>query len=430
MENKKLYTFEEPEPETVIYLLYDYYFYTNLKVNLKSKAKKVIILLKKKTIPKEYKKQFSKIIYVETRKLEEIKNILEEYLKDKKKEKTKIVACYEKYFYLAASLNKELNIPGMSMEMTSNLVNKVKMKDIIKKNNIPTHIYILISKEKIKEDIDSYMDYLKKEINYPMFIKPTELFGSTGTKKINNKKELKKILQKILKDDMDYEMDEYVSDTIVSCDAIIIKGKIVYFRTKILLNNLHAFSNGKNYSCIMIPPSHQEYKKCFDITKKVVEAFSGIFDNKCVNFEFIEQNQEKLLFLEFNYRRPGTKTCYIYDYAYEKEGFNFEAIDLDLAFGAKEIEIYEDDFKSDYGFYSGCILFPGIKNGIVKGINKLPEDLTSEIKLDLMLKEGEILKQTVDNWYIPGFIIIRNKCFKTCYREIQRLISWYPYILE
>ena len=136
-----------------------------------------------------------------------------------------------------------------------------------------------------------------------------------------------------------------------------------------------------------------------------------------------------MLFLELNYRRPGAKACYIFDYAY-KNGFNYENIDLDLSFGMKQIEIYEDDFESDYNFYSGSILFPGIRRGVVKEINKLPEDLSSDVKLDLMLKKGDVLELTVDNWYVPAFIIIRNKCFKTLYREIQRLISWYPYILE
>ena len=433
---KTLHTIEGIEPETVIYLLMDYYLYDKIKVNYQSNSTKIIILTKNNTIPEEHKKYYSQILYVEKKEhyfekkeYEEIKNLLEKILKDKNKEKTKIVPCDEGYSYLAATLRKELNVPGMSIEQSLNLTNKIRMKDIIKKNNIPTHLYILISKEKIKKDIDSYIEYLKKEIKFPMFIKPTELFGSRGTKKINNKKELKKILEEILKDNIEYEMDEFVSDTIMNCEVIIIEGKIVYFRTRIAINNLHSFSNGTTYSSIIIPPSHQQYKKGLAMSKKVVEAFSGIFENRCINIEFIEQNQEKLLFLEINYRRPGAKSCYIFDYAYE-EGFNYETIDLDLAFGAKKIEIHSDDFKSDYEFYSGSILFPGKRKGVIKAINKLPEDLTSDIKMELMLKEGDILEQTIDNSYIPAFIIIRNKCFKALYREIQRFISWNPYILE
>ena len=262
--NKNVFTFEENEPETIIYLLYDYYLYNNIKVNLNSKATKAIVLLKNNTIPKEYKKQFTIEIEVESKDLEETKSVLEIFLKDKNKEKTKIIACYEDFLYLACSLRKELKIPGMSKEKTLKIRNKIKMKDFIKKNNIPTHKYVLVSKKKIKKNIDSYINYLQKEINFPMFIKPTESDGSKGTKKINNKKELKKILQEIKKDNIEYEIDEFVSDTLLSCDAIIIKGKIVYFRTRIIINNLHSFSvNGKNYSTCIVPPSHQEYKKGF-----------------------------------------------------------------------------------------------------------------------------------------------------------------------
>ena len=136
-----------------------------------------------------------------------------------------------------------------------------------------------------------------------------------------------------------------------------------------------------------------------------------------------------MLFLELNYRRPGAKACYVFDYGHEK-GFNYEAVDLDLAFGAKNIGIYKDDFKSDYEFYSGSILFPGKDVGVIKEISDLPENLTSEIKLTLKLGKGDFLGRTDDCSYIPGFLIIRNRCFKSLYREIQRLISWYPYVIE
>ena len=425
---KTQYTMEGEEPETVIYALLDYYIYDKIKSNYQSKSKKIMILLRNNTIPEEHKKYYE-IFYVATKEYEEVKNVLEKILKDKNKKKTEIVSYAEGNSYLVALLVDNFKTLGMSIEKTLNLINKVKIKDTIKKNNVPTHLYVLISKEKIKEDIDSYMEYLKKEIKYPMFIKPTQLYASIGTKKINSKKELKKVLEEILKDDIEYEMDEYVSETIMNCDCVVIEGKIVYFRARIAINNLHSFSHGINYSSIIVPPSHQQYKKGLAMSKKVVEAFSGIFENKCIYFEFIEQNQEKLLFLELNYRRPGAKSCYIFDYAYE-QGFSYENIDLDLAFGAKKIEIYSDDFQTDYEYYSGSILFPGRRNGIVKGINELPEDLTSDIKLQLKLKKGDIMELTKDGCYIPAFIIIRNKCFKDLYKEIQRLISWYPYILD
>ena len=430
MDSKKtLYKMKGEEPETVIYVLFDYFLRNKMKVNYQSKSKRVIVLLKNNTIPEESKKFYTDILYVETKEFEEIKNLLEEYLKNKNKKKTKIIPCLESNFHLVARLNEELNVPGFSIETMSKIFNKIKQKNIIKKNNIPTHLYELISKEKIKEDIDSYMEYLKKEIKYPMFLKPTELYGSKGTTRINSKKELKKNLEEILKDDIEYEIDEYVSETVMNCDCVVIEGKIVYFRTRIAINNFHCFSKGINYSSIIVPPSHQQYIKGLAMSKKVIEAFSGIFENKCVNIEFIEQNQEKLLFLEFNYRRPGSRSCYIFDYSYE-QGFNYENIDLDLAFGVKEIEIYSDDFKTDYEYYAASVLFPGKRKGIVKSINDLPENMTSEIKLELMHKEGDAIGLSDFNDYVPAFIVIRNKCFKDLYREIQRLISWYPYTLE
>ena len=165
------------------------------------------------------------------------------------------------------------------------------------------------------------------------------------------------------------------------------------------------------------------------MTKKVVSAYKDNFENKCVNFEFIEKNQEELLFLELNYRRPGAKACFIFDFAHEK-GFNFEALDLDLAFGSEKIEIFEDDFKSDYEIYAGCLIFPGLKNCIVTGVREFPEGLDSEVKPFFMLKVGDKMEKSVDCSYIPAFVVIRNKSFDRLYKEIQRLALWYPYKFE
>lgn len=183
--------------DTVIYLLLNYYLYNHIKVSLKSKAKKIIILLKDKTIPKEYQNYFIEKFFVNSIDYSEIKNIVSKIKeREGKKKNLRIVACDEHYFYMVSRIREELKIPGYGISKTLNLINKIKMKDKIRKNKILTHIYKKVQKMKIKENLEEYIKYLEKEINYPMFIKPSQKYGSIGTKKIINKKTLKKTLKK------------------------------------------------------------------------------------------------------------------------------------------------------------------------------------------------------------------------------------------
>ena len=428
---KYVYTMKNADQKvgTVIYLLLNYYLYEDLKVSLNSKSKKILITLKNKKIPKNYLSCFSEIIVADSLKYNHIKKIVKKILRSEKKESLRIVSCSEHYFLMAAKLRQDFNISGMSLEKTLNIVNKAKMKELLISKKVPTHNFKIIDKKKIRKNIESYIRELEKDIKYTMFIKPTELYGSEMSGIINSKKDLKNFLLEILKSRLEFEIDEYVSNTILSCDAVLIEGKIVYFRTRIIIGCLFNFlKEGDNYSSCLVPPSHQQYKKGLAMTRRVVSAFGDNLGNRCINFEFIEKNQEELLFLELNYRRPGARACFIFDFSY-KNGFNYEALDMDLAFGSKKVVLYKDDFKSDYEFYAGSIIFPGYKKGIVKKINELPE-LESEIKICYSLKIGEYMEKSPDLCYIPAYIIIRNRNFDQLYREIQRLTFWSPYELE
>lgn len=60
MEKTKVSIPQESEQkiQTIVYLLLDYYLYQKLKVELHSKAKKIVILLKNKTFQKNIKNIF------------------------------------------------------------------------------------------------------------------------------------------------------------------------------------------------------------------------------------------------------------------------------------------------------------------------------------------------------------------------------------
>ena len=72
------------------------------------------------------------------------------------------------------------------------------MKNLAKKGNVPVHIYQMVDKSRIKENKSQYMKQLEKEIGYPMYQKPLDMFGSRGTKLILNRSDLLASFEEIL----------------------------------------------------------------------------------------------------------------------------------------------------------------------------------------------------------------------------------------
>lgn len=81
-----------------------------------------------------------------------------------------------------AKVAKELNLIGINESTAINATNKSKMRDVLKKNNVPIPMYFSVS---------NYDDYIKainkiREKNYKCIIKPADNSGSRGIRLVNN----------------------------------------------------------------------------------------------------------------------------------------------------------------------------------------------------------------------------------------------------
>ena len=62
-----------------------------------------------------------------------------------------------------------------------------------------------------------------------MFLKPTVSFASTNLFKVNNRDELKKAIQFYAKENIQFEIDEYLSGKLMKFDAVMIGNEAKFF---------------------------------------------------------------------------------------------------------------------------------------------------------------------------------------------------------
>lgn len=101
-----------------------------------------------------------------------------------------INCCLEFLNVTVSKIAEELNLPKLySYETALNVSDKVRMKHIMRDNDIPTTKFITVGDIKELEDFD---------LTYPVFTKPADGSGSTGVSRADNKKELYEFTEQAL----------------------------------------------------------------------------------------------------------------------------------------------------------------------------------------------------------------------------------------
>lgn len=90
-----------------------------------------------------------------------------------------------------------LNIPYVGNEVLSSAagMDKVVMKDLFAKYNIPQVKYTSIKLHTWKENKDKVYGKVENELDYPYYVKPANLGSSVGINRVENRKELEKAVE-------------------------------------------------------------------------------------------------------------------------------------------------------------------------------------------------------------------------------------------
>lgn len=194
-----------------------------------------------------------------------------------------------------AYIAKELNLPGLDLEVATNIKNKYTVSHILMKNDISlmTQLFYIESMDDLKK--------IKKLIIYPVVVKPVDGSGSRGVHVINSVDNLNKHVmdalsasnsnRALIQDFVDGE--EYGADIFVYKNKIIVYGPI----GKMMTEKPNCAELGHFY------PTKLDVDK---IKKQIIEAIKELKINfGAVNMDFIVDKNQHITIIDIGARSGG-----------------------------------------------------------------------------------------------------------------------------
>jgi hypothetical protein len=287
---------------------------------------------------------------------------------------------------------------GLSENDNDRFINKVTMKKILKQDNVVVPQYIKFEKSAYTCNPDEYLKFITHTIPFPLFAKPVDQLSCVGVAKIDNEPQLKSWCEKILVDDFEYEIDEFISGVIFNCDSFSKKGKIIHTQVSKCFHSCFDFILGKTKGSIVLPENHADAILLKKYTSKILQCFAVI--SGVTHLEVIKTAENNLIFLEMAHRSPGLLIPDVY-----KKYIGLNTIESHIL-----LQIDEEYFPSvNYGPFAAWVAFPK-KRGVVKKLNYLP--IKSPHQLTWAIQIGDKLKDTIIGRDYAGTALLWNDNYK------------------
>ncbi len=210
-----------------------------------------------------------------------------------------------------ANLRKDFNIrSGFQPEDMPCVKFKSKMKERYRLAGIPVARFHMV------DDIESCKAFIQ-EVGYPVIVKPDNGVGATRTYRLKNDSELENFFG--IKDDTLYIMEEYITATVNSYDAIVNSAGVPLFETgNVTVVNLMDVVNEGGNCCFYLRDELPE-----DLRTKGRAALKAFgVHSRFVHFEFFRLDEDQhigkkgdIVALEVNMRPSGGISPSMMNYA-------------------------------------------------------------------------------------------------------------------
>lgn len=271
-----------------------------------------------------------------------------------------MTACGDQPLLTMAIVSNELGLPCyMSKEQVLTLTNKMYMKDLMIKNDIPTSLHKTFRSS----------DLLNIEgLTYPLVVKPVDSNGSKGVRKVTNEEELNEYAQQAFKYSLSDTIivEEFNEGVEISSDYYIVGDTV----TNLMHSQLNKWSPDSNTAVIfqsVIPPNLSPLvrKKLDEIAIKIAKGYN--ISNSPLLMQTIV-NGEDVKVLEFSARIGGGAK---YQTIEKVTGFNVLKANLESMLGEQP----NVSLKPIKKYYSRCHLY--LTGGVfeaLEGIERLKEE--------------------------------------------------------
>ena len=302
--------------------------------------------------------------------------------------------------YTAAAVADKLNLNTLIDEKTAKAVtNKKVMKNIFKKNKIPTAKFKIIDKNFKHKNL--------KEINFPAVIKPLDSQGQRGVFKINSTEEVSRYFKDVLKFSRE---DEILIEEYYESNEITISGWVEQGKTNILtITDRITYEQARHIGICTahIFPSrylNDYFHEIENISKEIVRFFN--IKNGPIYFQFLV-GEEGIKVNEIACRIGG---AYEADFIPLITGVDILEMAIKAAIGQtidfKQLNNY-NILKND-NWLSVQLFFAN--QGIIQSIGNIDEikKMDDLIKIELNYRVGDTISKIQNATARAGYFIVKG----------------------
>ena len=302
--------------------------------------------------------------------------------------------------YTAAAVADKLNLNTLIDEKTAKAVtNKKVMKNIFKKNKIPTAKFKIIDKNFKQKNL--------KEINFPAVIKPLDSQGQRGVFKINSTEEVSRYFKDVLKFSRE---DEILIEEYYESNEITISGWVEQGKTNILtITDRITYEQVRHIGICTahIFPSrylNDYFHEIENISKEIVRFFN--IKNGPIYFQFLV-GEEGIKVNEIACRIGG---AYEADFIPLITGVDILEMAIKAAIGQtidfKQLNNY-NILKND-NWLSVQLFFAN--QGIIQSIGNIDEikKMDDLIKIELNYRVGDTISKIQNATARAGYFIVKG----------------------
>jgi D-alanine-D-alanine ligase len=231
-------------------------------------------------------------------------------------------------------------IPYVGCGVLSSAVcmDKAFSKLVFKKHSIPHGKYIVINRNRIRQDTESIIEEVEDALEYPCFVKPSNTGSSIGVSKARNRQQLTEALYIASKYDRKILVEEFINGREFECAVLGNQNPIVSVVGEIVPCNefydYEAKYSLESTSKIIIPACLPE-EVSDSIREYALKAFEVLECSGLARADFFVQNATNKVYINELNTLPGFTNISMYPKLWEATGIKYsELIDrlIDLAF--------------------------------------------------------------------------------------------------
>jgi len=226
-----------------------------------------------------------------------------------------------------------LDIPyaGAGVLCSAAAMDKGVMKDLFRVHGLPQGRYIVVNEKEVKENLQTIIERIDREILWPCFVKPANLGSSIGITKVKKAEDLEAALAEALKYDYRIVIEEYIKGREIECSVRGNTNISASLPGEIRINKEFYDYNAKyqDDSTELIIPAELDEETIDRIRELAIRAFKAVDGRGFARVDFFLTEDKEILLNEIN-TIPGFTRYSMYAKMWEATGLKYSDLIDDL----------------------------------------------------------------------------------------------------